>query len=257
MASIHNMIIHQIDVKKTFLNGKLEEKVYMNQPQSFIMSGNKNKVCKLIKSLYGLKQASKQCHQKFDEVVLSNGYLLNQANKCVYSKFDEYGHEEADVILGIRIKHESNRMVISQSQYIEKVLKKFNYFDYTRAVLPMDKVRTKHNNGRLYLNTGFLDDWCSMYNGGDLCKDIDIAFVQNGIESLQTLHQEKKDRYKAATNILLQGLPKDIYTLINHCTNAKDIWDNVKMLLEGSELTKDERESQLYDEFEHFRQNKG
>ncbi|GJZ60803.1 hypothetical protein Tco_0616619 [Tanacetum coccineum] len=39
--------------------------------------------------------------------------------------------------------------------------------------------------------------------------------------------------------------------------DAKDIWDNVKMLLEGSELTKEDRESQLYDNFEHFRQNKG
>ncbi|GJR61987.1 hypothetical protein Tco_1504149 [Tanacetum coccineum] len=53
------------------------------------------------------------------------------------------------------------------------------------------------------------------------------------------------------------GLPKDIYTLINHYTNAKDIWDNVKMLLEGSKLTKEDRESQLYDDFEHFHQNKG
>ncbi|GKD92270.1 hypothetical protein Tco_1372107, partial [Tanacetum coccineum] len=51
--------------------------------------------------------------------------------------------------------------------------------------------------------------------------------------------------------------PKDIYILINHYTNAKDIWDNVKMLLEGSKLTRDEHESQLYDVFEHFRQNKG
>ncbi|GJZ00850.1 hypothetical protein Tco_0518279 [Tanacetum coccineum] len=53
------------------------------------------------------------------------------------------------------------------------------------------------------------------------------------------------------------GLSKDIYTLINHYTDAKDIWDNVKMLLEGSELTKEDRESQLYDDFEHFRQHKG
>nr|GEX37720.1 hypothetical protein [Tanacetum cinerariifolium] len=60
---------------------------------------------------------------------------------------------------------------------------------------------------------------------------------------------EEKDRYNAdiqATNILLQGLPKDIYSLINHYTNAKDIWDNVKMLLEGSKLTKKDRESQLF-----------
>ncbi|GJR66792.1 hypothetical protein Tco_0012857 [Tanacetum coccineum] len=71
---------------------------------------------------------------------------------------------------------------------------------------------------------------------------------------------QEKERYKAdirATNILLQGIPKDIYTLINHYTDAKDIWDNVKMILEGSELTKDDRESQLYDEFEHFHQIKG
>nr|GEW60044.1 retrovirus-related Pol polyprotein from transposon TNT 1-94 [Tanacetum cinerariifolium] len=73
------------------------------------------------------------------------------------------------------------------------------------------------------------------------------------------LKSKEKDWYNAdiwATNILLQGLPKDIYTLINHYTNAKDIWDNIKMLLDGSELTKEDRESQLYDDLEHFRQLK-
>ncbi|GKD08329.1 hypothetical protein Tco_1188014 [Tanacetum coccineum] len=63
---------------------------------------------------------------------------------------------------------------------------------------------------------------------------------------LNDLSAEEKERYKAdirATNILLQGIPKDIYSLINHYTDAKDIWENVKMILEGSELTKDNRES--------------
>nr|GEV67473.1 integrase, catalytic region, zinc finger, CCHC-type, peptidase aspartic, catalytic [Tanacetum cinerariifolium] len=74
------------------------------------------------------------------------------------------------------------------------------------------------------------------------------------------LSLEEKDRYNVdirATNILLQGLPKDIYTLINHYTDANDIWDNVKMLLEGSKLTKEDHESQLYDNFEHLCQHKG
>ncbi|GKB49420.1 hypothetical protein Tco_0900173 [Tanacetum coccineum] len=74
------------------------------------------------------------------------------------------------------------------------------------------------------------------------------------------LSPKDKERFNAnirASNILLQGLPKNIYTLINYYTDAKDIWDNVKMLLEGSELTKEDQESQLYDDFEHFRQNKG
>ncbi|GJR82913.1 zinc finger, CCHC-type containing protein [Tanacetum coccineum] len=105
MASMHSLIIHQMDVKTTFLNGKLEEEVYMNQPLGFILPGNENKVCKLVKSLYELKQAHKQWHQKFKEVVLSNGYLLNQADKCGLTKeflssmFSMKDIGEADVIL--------------------------------------------------------------------------------------------------------------------------------------------------------------
>nr|GEU96480.1 zinc finger, CCHC-type [Tanacetum cinerariifolium] len=89
--SLMSLIIHQMDVKTAFLNGELYEEVYMNQPQGFIMPDNENNVCKLIKSLYGVKQAPKHWHQKFDKVGLSNGYLLNQANEYVYSKFVKSG----------------------------------------------------------------------------------------------------------------------------------------------------------------------
>ena len=55
LAAIHNLVIHQMDVKTAFLNGDLGEEVYMKQPEGFVESGNEQKVCKLIKSLYGLK----------------------------------------------------------------------------------------------------------------------------------------------------------------------------------------------------------
>ncbi|GJS98763.1 zinc finger, CCHC-type containing protein [Tanacetum coccineum] len=177
LAAIHNLVIHQMDVKTAFLNGDLDEEVYMKQPEGFVMPGNEHKVCKLVKSLYGLKQAPKQWHQKFDEVVLSSGFHLNQSDKCVYSKFDNSGKGviiclyvddmlifgtdqnqvdktkkflssrfsmkdmgEADIILGIKIKRENKGIVITQSQYIEKILKKFNREDCSPVSTPMDPV---------------------------------------------------------------------------------------------------------------------
>ncbi|GKA84291.1 zinc finger, CCHC-type containing protein [Tanacetum coccineum] len=92
IASIHNLIIHQKDLKTTFLNGELEEEVYMNQPMGFILPGNEKKVCKLVKSLYELKQAPKQWHQKFDEVV-------DLTKEFLSSRFSMKDMGEADVIM--------------------------------------------------------------------------------------------------------------------------------------------------------------
>ncbi|GJT11749.1 zinc finger, CCHC-type containing protein [Tanacetum coccineum] len=142
------------------------------------MLGNEHKVCKLIKSLYGLKQAAKQWHQKFDEVVLSSGFHLNQSDKCVYRKFDSSGKGviiclyvddmlifgidqnqvdktkkflsskfsmkdmgEADIILSIKIKCENKLTVITQSYYTEKILKKFNREDCSPVSTPIDLVK--------------------------------------------------------------------------------------------------------------------
>ena len=55
LASIHKFVIYQMDVKTTFLNGELKEDIYMDQPEDCVTTGNEHKVCKLVKSLYGLK----------------------------------------------------------------------------------------------------------------------------------------------------------------------------------------------------------
>ena len=59
LASIHNLVIHQMDVKTTFLNGDLEEEIYMDQVEVCVAPDKEKKVYKLVKSLYGLKQAPK------------------------------------------------------------------------------------------------------------------------------------------------------------------------------------------------------
>ncbi|GJT94369.1 hypothetical protein Tco_1089887 [Tanacetum coccineum] len=60
-----------------------------------------------------------------------------------------------------------------------------------------------------------------------------------------------------ATDIILQGLPADIYSLVNHHRVAKDLWERVQLLMQGTSLTKQERECKLYDAFDKFTHIKG
>ena len=64
IAAIHNLKIHQMDVKTAFLNGDLDEEIYMEQPEGFAVPGQEKKVYRLVKSIYGLKQAPMQWHKK-------------------------------------------------------------------------------------------------------------------------------------------------------------------------------------------------
>jgi hypothetical protein len=73
-----------MDVKTTFLNGELEEEIYMDQLDRFVANSQEGMVCKLLKSLYSLKQAPKQWHEKFDRTLTSAGFVVNKADKCVY-----------------------------------------------------------------------------------------------------------------------------------------------------------------------------
>ena len=75
-----------MDVKTTFLNGELDDEIYMEQPNGFVKEGNEHKVCKLLKSIYGLKQSSRQRYFLFQEVVLSNGFTMIDEDNCVYTK---------------------------------------------------------------------------------------------------------------------------------------------------------------------------
>ena len=72
-----DMELYQMDVKTIFLNGDLEEEVYMKQLEGFISNGNDHMVFKLKKSIYGLRQASRQWHLKFHDVISSFGFMQN------------------------------------------------------------------------------------------------------------------------------------------------------------------------------------
>jgi hypothetical protein len=87
LVAHYDLELHQMDVKTAFLNGNLQENVYMAQPEGFAVEGKEHMWCKLKKSLYGLKQASRQWHIKFDEVIRSFGFTENKVDNCIYVKF--------------------------------------------------------------------------------------------------------------------------------------------------------------------------
>jgi hypothetical protein len=163
IAAFHDYKIWQMDVKTAFLNGNIDEELYMMQPEGFVDSKDANKVCKLQCSIYGLKQASQSWNLHFDQVIKSFGFVPNSYEACVYKKvsgssvtflvlyvdniliigndigmlndvksylnkcFSMKDLGEAAYILGIKIYRDRQRRLIglSQSTYLDKVLKRF------------------------------------------------------------------------------------------------------------------------------------
>jgi hypothetical protein len=176
LAAHHDLEIHQMDVKSAYLNGDLNEDIYMRQPPGFQVKGKEGLVCKLQKSLYGLKQAGRQWNSKIDSTLLSLSFTRLEADHCIYVYQDgqvvifiilyvddlilisnalsrlvalkrslsqlyqmkDLG--EAEYILGIQIvRDRANRTLhISQTGYIKTILERFGMADCKPASTPMD-----------------------------------------------------------------------------------------------------------------------
>lgn len=85
LVSIEKWVVHQMDVKIAFLNGDLMEEIYMAQPEGYVLQGCKSKVCKLVKSLYGLEQAPKMWHEKFDKTINNNVFVSSLSDRYLYN----------------------------------------------------------------------------------------------------------------------------------------------------------------------------
>eukprot|EP00253_Pinus_taeda_P029027 PITA_29027 len=86
LAASFDFGVEQMDGKKTFLHGDLEEEIYMKQLEGFVVKGKKELACKLNKSLYGLKQSPRMWYQKFDTFIWGLGFTRSKEDHCVYFK---------------------------------------------------------------------------------------------------------------------------------------------------------------------------
>src|SRR6266852_8333127 len=175
LATLEDWEIHQMDVKSAFLNGLLDEEIYMEQPEGFIDPDHPDKVCLLNKAIYGLKQASRAWNQQFHGVLLDLGFSRTHSDAGVYHRQDDGGTAiiilyvdditilgdslnninkiksalsnhyemtdlgEIDSYLGVNIKPDRSerRLEIDQSRYVLEIINRFGLSDANPARTPL------------------------------------------------------------------------------------------------------------------------
>ncbi|RDX80698.1 Copia protein, partial [Mucuna pruriens] len=184
MAAICHWLFHQLDIKNIFLHGDLDEEIYMEQPPDFVALGKSGIVCKLHKSLYGLKQSLRAWFGRFSQVVQnfrmtrsetdhSVFYCHSSSHKCVYlvvyvddivitGNYDmkifqlkqylfnhfqtkDLGHLK--YFLDIEVAQSKEDIVISQRKYVLDILQETSMSNCRLVNSPMDpnmKLMVKH-----------------------------------------------------------------------------------------------------------------
>ena len=84
MSVQYGLKLHQVDVTTAFLNGELEEEVYMRQPEGFVAPGREDLVCRLKKSIYGLKQSPRCWNTALDSHLKKMGFVQASSDPCIY-----------------------------------------------------------------------------------------------------------------------------------------------------------------------------
>ncbi|KAL0544577.1 hypothetical protein IC582_019694 [Cucumis melo] len=91
MAATHKWPFHQLDIKSAFLHSDLQEEVYMEQPPEFVAQGESDKVCRLRKSLYGLKQSPRARFGKFSQALVRFGMQKSTSDHYVFYRRSDNG----------------------------------------------------------------------------------------------------------------------------------------------------------------------
>lgn len=182
VAGKNNMSLQHFDVRTAYLHGKVEEEIFMRQPPGYAVAGKEELVCRLIKSIYGLKQAARCWHRALHAVLVKLGFRQCQADSCLYVRRDgritifllvyvddllvgcvdpakigevyEALKKELDIVnlgavkhfLGYDIQFEEGVYSLRLKSYIEALVKRFNLEDCKPSKTPMDAGYTRAGN---------------------------------------------------------------------------------------------------------------
>lgn len=167
LATVNHWHLHQLDVNNAFLHGFLDDDIYMHPPPGFVVS-EPGQVCKLVKSLYGLKQASREWNVEFCRKLFAFGFIQSPSDPCLFTKGDDqtflglivyvddvliagpsldlitelkdYLHKEftiKDLGVGIEIARSSAGIVLCQRKYVLDILSHAGLLDCKAASTPL------------------------------------------------------------------------------------------------------------------------
>ncbi|RDY01698.1 hypothetical protein CR513_14945, partial [Mucuna pruriens] len=218
LATILNLVIHQMNVKIAFLNGDLKEEIYMKQLEDFIVSRKEHKVCKLRKPLYGLKQAPRQWYENFNNTLVNYGFVLNSFDSFVHLKMIYSNSVDDMLIFGTSLKvflsskfemKDVRKTNMILANYVEKLLRKFN--DVVPARIPYDSSIYLNGGTSLALSKGFCDaNWVSdndKISSSSMCVFTlgTRSIVESEFIALELVGQEVEWLRGLTTNIPLWG----------------------------------------------------
>eukprot|EP00253_Pinus_taeda_P030085 PITA_30085 len=152
LVALFDLELQQLDVKTAFLHSDLDEEIYMEQPEGFVQHRNAKFVCRLKKSLYGLKQSPRQWYKKFDSFMLSQKYVRSEYDHCVYFKQLNNGMfiilvlYVDDMLLASKSIEEINRLKTQMARTFD-----MKDLGAARQILGMEIFRDR-SNGKLWLS---------------------------------------------------------------------------------------------------------
>lgn len=124
VASKRKMKVVHVDVKNAFLNGDLQNEIFMKQPEGFSVKGKEDHVYKLKRSLYGLKQSARCWNNKVNEVIQSLGFRRGNSDPCLYNKIE--GGDETYILLYVDDMLIASRNELKIEKYIKAIESHFN-----------------------------------------------------------------------------------------------------------------------------------